>query len=102
MLELNNVKTVREYSNEYGKIYIEIYDDAPLDCVFTHLYVDEKYRNQGHGKQILLEAEQIARDLGTQRIFLKVEKDSWIHQWYLGCGYQYWSDDDDDYVWLYK
>ena len=35
--------------------------------------------------------------------YLKVEVGSWMHNWYLRCGYEYWQDDEDpEYVWLFK
>ena len=102
MLELKSTRTVFEYSNDYARIWLEIYEDDPATCIFTHLLVDEKHRQLGFGTQALLEAERIANDLGCKVIYLKVENGSWMYDWYLRQGYELENFEDGDYVWLYK
>ena len=101
-LKLESIKRVREYWSEYARIFIEIYDDEPNECVLTHLYTLESYRQKGYGKQALSEAESIAKELGCHIAYLKVETDSWMHQWYLRCGYNYNKNADEGYTWLIK
>lgn len=103
MLKLESTKIVREYwRSAFARIFIEIYVDEPTECVFTHLYVGEGWRQKGYGTQVLKEAEEIAKELGCHVAFLKVETDSWMHQWYLRCGYRWYKDDTIEYTWLTK
>lgn len=101
-LKLESIKKVREYWSEYARIFIDIYDDKPNECVLTHLYTLESHRQKGYGKQALSEAESIAKELGCHTVYLKVETDSWMHQWYLRCGYQWYKNADKEYTWLTK
>lgn len=101
-LKLESTKTVREYWSEYARIYIEIYDDEPNECVLTHLYTLEGHRQKGYGKQALSEAESIAKELGCHTAYLKVETDSWMHKWYLRMGYKWYKTADKGYTWLMK
>ncbi len=101
-LKLESTKKVREYWSEYARIFIEIYDDDLNECVFTHLWVVDGQRQKGHGKRALIEAETIAKELGCHFAYLKVETNSWMHDWYLRCGYQWYKNADEGYVWLTK
>ena len=99
---MESTKKVREYWSEYARIFIEIYDDKPDECVFTHLWVVSGQRQKGHGKRALMEAEVIAKELGCHTAYLKVEIDSWMHHWYLRCGYTWYENADNGYTWLIK
>jgi ribosomal protein S18 acetylase RimI-like enzyme len=101
-LKLESTKKVREYWSEYARIYIEIYDDEPNECVLTHLYTLEGHRQKGYGRQALIEAESIAKELGCHTTYLKVETDSWMHQWYLRMGYKWYKNVNNEYTWLTK
>ena len=102
MLKLESTRTVLEYSNDYAKIWLEIYDDDPSTCIFTHLLVDENHRQQGFGTQALIDAEKIAKNLGCDTIHLKVETYSWMSKWYLRLGYKFLTNAGDNYTWLTK
>ena len=104
-LKLESTRTVFEYSNEYVRIWLEIYKDDPTTCVFTHLLVDEKHRKQGYGTKALFDAEKIARNHGCNTVYLMVENTEnnyWVYKWYLKCGYKWYKDSCDNYVWLNK
>lgn len=101
-LKLESTKKVREYWSEYARIYIEIYEDEPNECVLTHLYTLEDYRQKGYGRQALIEAELIAKELGCHTAYLKVETDSWMHKWYLRMGYKWYKTANKEYTWLIK
>lgn len=101
-LKLESTKKVREYWSEYARIYIEIYDDEPNECVLTHLYTLEGHRQKGYGRQALIEAESMAKELGCHTAYLKVETDSWMHKWYLRMGYKWYKTADKEYTWLIK
>ena len=101
-LKLESTKKVREYWSEYARIYIEIYDNEPNECVLTHLYTLEGHRQKGYGRQALIEAESIAKELGCHTAYLKVETNSWMHEWYLRMGYKWYKTADKEYTWLVK
>ena len=104
MLEHKETKTVRKFSSEYATVWMETYVDMPGACVLTHLFVKESYRKKGYGNQALNDIETIAKNnYNCLMCYLKVEVGSWIHNWYLRRGYEYWQDDEDpEYVWLFK
>jgi hypothetical protein len=101
-LKLESTKKVREYWSEYARIYIEIYDNEPNECVLTHLYTLEGHRQKGYGRQALIEAESIAKELGCHTAYLKVETNSWMHEWYLRMGYKWYKTANKEYTWLVK
>ena len=101
-LQLDSIRTVREYCTEYSRIWLEIYEDNPKVCIFTHLLVDEDYRQKGYGTKALEQAEIIAKDLGCDTIYLKVETYSWMSKWYLRSGYKFLTNAEDNYTWLTK
>lgn len=101
-LKLESTKKVREYWSEYTRIFIEIYDDKPNECILTHLHTLEKYRQKGYARKALAEAELIAKELGCHTAYLKVETNSWMHHWYLRCGYNWNKNADEGYTWLTK
>ena len=101
-LKLESTKKVREYWSEYTRIFIEIYDDDPNECILTHLLTLEGHRQKGYAKKALAEAELIARELGCHKAHLKVETNSWMYNWYLKCGYNWYKNADEGYTWLTK
>lgn len=101
-LQLDSIRTVREYCTEHSRIWVEIYEDNPEICIFTHLLVDENYRRKGYGTKALKQAEIIAKDLGCDTIHLKVKIDSWMYRWYLRSGYKFLTNAEDNYTWLTK
>ena len=101
-LKLESTKKVREYWSEYARIFIEIYDDEPNECILTHLLTLEGHRQKGYGKQALIQAEEIAKELGCHKAHLKVETNSWMHNWYLRCGYRWYKNANEGYTWLTK
>ena len=101
-LQLDSVRTVREYCTGHSRIWLEIYEDNPEVCVFTHLLVAEDHRQKGYGTKALEQAEIIAKDLGCNTIHLKVETCSWMSKWYLRSGYKFLTNAEDNYTWLTK
>ena len=101
-LKLESTKKVREYWSEYTRIFIEIYDDEPNECILTYLYTFEGHRQKGHAKKALTEAELLAKELGCHKAHLKVETNSWMYNWYLRCGYNWYKNANEGYTWLTK
>lgn len=101
-LQLDSIRTVREYDTAHSRIWLEIYEDNPELCIFTHLLVDEDHRRKGYGTKAIEQAEIIAKDLGCDTIHLKVKTDSWMHNWYLRSGYKFLTNAEDNYTWLTK
>lgn len=52
-LQLDSIRTVREYCTEHSRIWLEIYEDNPKVCVLTHLLVDEDHRQKGYGTKAI-------------------------------------------------
>ena len=101
-LQLDSVRTVREYDTAHSRIWLEIYEDNPELCIFTHLLVDEDHRQKGYGTKAIKQAEIIAKELGCNTIQLKVETYSWMSKWYLRSGYNFLTNAEDNYTWLTK
>ena len=101
-LQLDSIRTVREYDTVHSRIWLEIYEDNPELCIFAHLLVDEDHRQKGYGTKALEQAEIISKDLGCDTIHLKVKTDSWMHNWYLRSGYKFLTNAEDNYTWLTK
>lgn len=98
------------YSME-GRISIGIEEDglvvAGLDACMTAfkilyvstVFVDEKYRRRGYGRQLILEMEKRAKELGANTIRL----DTFGYQgkdFYAAMGYEqagFYRNDEDDY-----
>ena len=59
------------------------------------LYVTEAYRKQGIGRQLMLRAEQLARDNGCYKMTLEVlSKNEPAKKSYRACGYQPYQLDE--------
>lgn len=107
-MEVTKIDTIdhrtRKYRNEYGGFNIEDYSDMKESAVLTALRVLPQYQGKGHGKDLLNQAEGIARLLGFEEIILKVEEGTWQEEWYKRSGYEFLlkENEDSEYVWLKK
>lgn len=80
------------------------YVDDPEIIYLSNVFVKPEYRGIGLGDGILNAADRIAKDKGTNIIFLKVKKGSSAHNWYKRHGY---VDDEPDeenktMIWMKK
>lgn len=57
------------------------------DLYLSNLFVDPEYRRRGLARLILNRVQQFAKDNGFSDLFLWVEEDSWIKDWYIRNGF---------------
>lgn len=68
--------------NKYGKIKI-------TDTWIHNFKVKKRYRNKGHGTELL----KIAMEIGGDKLFVKKDNYKAIHL-YKKLGFEYFSDDE--------
>lgn len=61
-------------------------DNQTLGCI-SGLSVEDSSRNKGLGNELLKACEELAKSLGIIKLYLCVEKKSWVYEWYKRCGY---------------
>jgi len=88
--ENNYLYTLYDDDNAVGLIWMRANIDRPTnDGFILELYVEEKYRGKGYGKQIMLLIEEKARELGLKAIGLHVFGSNKIAQnLYKAVGYE--------------
>ena len=86
----NYLYTLYDGDNAVGLIWMRANVDRPTnDGFILELYVEEKYRGKGYGKQIMLLIEEKARELGLKAIGLHVFGSNKIAQnLYKAVGYE--------------
>ena len=97
---------------DWGKIYyytennyrfaLYVYDDDTDNIYLANLDVKKESRNQGIGNAILKLVLKESIKHNAKSIFLKCLKTSWVYDWYVRNGYEYYCDGDLNYVWLHK
>jgi len=75
------------------------YDDDTL--YLSSVFVEECSRKRGYGSKILKAAEEVAKTLGVSKIRLKVERNTWMEEWYKKNGYEHLCS-EGEYDWLEK
>jgi GNAT superfamily N-acetyltransferase len=65
------------------------------------VFVEEPYRRQGIGNEILNEAEFLAKMYDSDIIMLQCKRQSWMRKWYMRHGYVFHSK-NKEYDWLKK
>ena len=79
------------------------YNDDNDSIYLEGLNVDESIRNKKLGTILLKLCDLIGIVLCFKNIYLWVEKDSWMYNWYKRIGYSYFSNhEQDNYVWMIK
>lgn len=73
------------------------YDDDTL--YLSSVFVKEYNRKHGYGTKILKAAEDVAKTFRVSKIRLKVERNTWMEEWYKKNGYEYLSS-EGKYDWL--
>ena len=92
------------FKGDNYRFSLHFYADDPESIILTCLNVNQDFRRQGIGTQIMEYAENFARYREFKRIFLKIrniDKNTWLHQWYLKQGYVL-HEEDTSGIWLRK
>jgi ribosomal protein S18 acetylase RimI-like enzyme len=86
----NYLYTLHDGKDAVGLIWMRANVDRPTnDGFISELYVEEKFRGKGYGKQIMLLIEEKARELGLKAIGLHVFGSNKIAQnLYKAVGYE--------------
>ncbi len=73
------------------------------ETIFLELLsVEHQYRNKGYGLRMQEIREQIGIDTGYKYSMLYVIKNSWMVDWYIKRGYEYYQDKGSDEQWMRK
>lgn len=75
---------------------MDIYKDEPSVAVLSGLYIDESYRQQGFGRELLRYCLDVAKYYGCTKVQLRSDLDftnpndqgNWILPWYKREGFQ--------------
>lgn len=109
--------TTKEERTEWGKVWyiddedgkfrfaVYVYDDDPTSMMLANVKVEPQYRGEGFGNIILSMAEDIAKSMDCNKIFLKCRRDnSFAKLWYERHGYKEFIPDVEDSlcVWMKK
>lgn len=80
------------------------YDDDPTTFYLSNVFVKSEHRKSGLGNYILQGAENMARELHGGLLFLKVHKNTFVHDWYERHGFSDVTEDQDElnYMWMKK
>lgn len=96
-----SVFVMEDNGKAFGRV--TMYDD-PSRCWISDISVEAARRRQGLGSELLLFCESVCWKLGCCDVFLAVERESWMYDWYRRRGYRDCVDDvtDTDVVRLRK
>lgn len=99
-----NYLNIMDY-HTFVRVYF--YDDNLEDKNIHHFYisdlsVEEGFRREGRATNMLNHIEAIAKQCKITELYLKVDKDSWMHEWYLRRGFRDYTLDEENYIWLQK
>lgn len=91
---------MEESGNGFARMYQ--YLDQPNVLYLDMLSVSIDFRNKGLGTELQEVREDFGRLQGCELVMLSVKKDSWMKEWYERRGYQYYSDGEDNLIWMEK
>lgn len=95
--EDGNLKFHITHGDGHVELYIDQFDG---ESFIVDLFVPEESRRQGIGGKLLKIAMAAADGLGLVPIYLKVQRRSWMREWYERKGFRYYCTDEDNYVWM--
>jgi len=102
-LSPDNVQDTLTIIEKEGKSFVQVYwyHDDPLSFYIASLYVTDT--KKGLGNNLLDLCEDLGRELSKKDSYLWVEKNSWMHEWYLRRGYTDYKDHEkENYIWMRK
>ena len=77
------------FMGQNGECFFKIYEysNDSTFCVFSELSVSNKFRKKGIGDFALSFAVDLANSMNCDFIYLWVDKDSWMFDWYKRRGF---------------
>ena len=80
------------------------YKDDDSTVYLNDLHVDRSFRRKGIGTKLQDLREEIGYLMGAKTSCLSVDSRSWMYEWYIRKGYQYYADREDrkGFVWMQK
>ena len=81
---------------------VYIYNDDPTTLYLSNVYVSEEDRGKGFGNQILQMAENIAKKMNCNEMFLLTKINSFAHKWYKRHGYTDFEKTKNGNMWMKK
>lgn len=91
-----NIIIMSRYGEGMCRMYLKKEDNL---FTFCDLSVMDDYRQQGIGTSLLQTSLHISRLYGIDYVELKVLSESWMKNWYLKMGFNYFVK-EDEYDWL--
>lgn len=72
-----------------GSSMIRLYWENNDDAVYiSDLHVDERCRNKGYASDLMLIAEEIAKNKKCKMLLLTADSNSWMYKWYKKLGFK--------------
>lgn len=89
----------------FGRLYW--YNDDILNKYIEGLSVDDQFRKQKIGTSLLKRLEKISKSMCANSISLKVEKNTWMYDWYKRLGYKECKtneekENENNFIWMTK
>lgn len=85
----------------YGNI--KLFFEKDIKYGYIHdLYISNSIRNNKYATYLIQLAENIIYDLGYVGIFINVEKDTWLNNWYKKIGYVLNNEDNNILIYVKK
>lgn len=85
----------------YGNI--KLFFEKDIKYGYIHdLYISDSIRNNNYATYLIQLAENIIYDLGYVGIFINVEKDTWMNNWYKKIGYVLTNEDNNILIYVKK
>lgn len=103
--DFSSVMFMEKNGRAFGRV--SWYHDDGDYIYLDSLSVTKSARNRGIGTTLQVLREKIGINLGAKYACLYVKGNSWMHDWYLRRGYEFYKDHDDyskeeNMIWLRK
>lgn len=86
-----------------GETFIDFsfYNKERHNMWIYNLNVDEDFRKQGYGNGIIQHVIQYAKEKGCEYLYLAVEENSFMPDWYFRLGFKRFSN-QDNFIQMFK